>query len=180
MKKPTEEVVNEPNEYLRESDESIHHEEEINNIEEKQKHYTAKTNINGIQNQFIIDTGSPVTIMPFFERLVDQTEVQKTTNLYQDVNKNEVKPGEDTSKHRIRKQQTENGNSDYRKNKYNTTTGNGLDEKIQTNNRKNQEPDFRKVNDSCLKRRPHMRNMEELLNQISVEIIRDQTTQLFL
>ena len=40
--------------------------------------------------------------------------------------------------------------------------------------------DSRKLNDSCVKMRPHMPNMEELLNQISVEITRDRTTQLFM
>ena len=40
--------------------------------------------------------------------------------------------------------------------------------------------DSRKLNDSCIKMRPHMRNMEELLNQISVEITRDRTLQLFM
>ena len=40
--------------------------------------------------------------------------------------------------------------------------------------------DSRKLNDSCIKRRPHMQNMEELLNQISVEISRDRTLQLFM
>ena len=40
--------------------------------------------------------------------------------------------------------------------------------------------DSRKLNDSCIKMRPHMPNMEELLNQISVEITRDRTAQLFL
>ena len=40
--------------------------------------------------------------------------------------------------------------------------------------------DSRKLNDSCIKMRPHMQNMEELLNQISVEITRDRTVQLFL
>ena len=34
--------------------------------------------------------------------------------------------------------------------------------------------DSRKLNDSCIKLRPHMPNMEELLNQNSVEITRDQ------
>ena len=34
--------------------------------------------------------------------------------------------------------------------------------------------DSRKLNDSCIKMRPHMPNMEELLNQISVEITRDR------
>ena len=40
--------------------------------------------------------------------------------------------------------------------------------------------DSRTLNDSCIKRRPHMPNMEELLNQISVEISRDRTLQLFM
>ena len=40
--------------------------------------------------------------------------------------------------------------------------------------------DSRKLNESCIEMRPHMPNMEELLNQISVEITRDQTSQLFM
>ena len=40
--------------------------------------------------------------------------------------------------------------------------------------------DSRKLNDSCIKRRPHRPNMEELLNQISMEISRDRTLQLFM
>ena len=39
--------------------------------------------------------------------------------------------------------------------------------------------DSQKLNDSCIKMRPHMPIMEELLNQISVEITRDRTGQLF-
>ena len=39
--------------------------------------------------------------------------------------------------------------------------------------------DSRKLNDSCIKRRPHMPNLEELLSQISVEITRNRTIQLF-
>ena len=41
-------------------------------------------------------------------------------------------------------------------------------------------PDSQKLNDSCIKRRPHMPIMEELLNQISVEITRDRTLHLFI
>ena len=40
--------------------------------------------------------------------------------------------------------------------------------------------DYGKLNDSCIKRRPHMPNMEKLLNQISVEITRDRTLQLII
>ena len=38
--------------------------------------------------------------------------------------------------------------------------------------------DSRKLNDSCIKVQPHMPNMEELLNQISVEITKDRTKEL--
>ena len=91
VKKLTEETANETNESPTESDESIHHIEETKNIEEKQKQYTAKKKINRIQKEFIIDTGSTVTITPFDERIVNQTELQKITNRYKDVNENEVK-----------------------------------------------------------------------------------------
>ena len=38
--------------------------------------------------------------------------------------------------------------------------------------------DSRILNDSCIKVRPHMPNMEELLNQILVEITKDRTKEL--
>ena len=38
--------------------------------------------------------------------------------------------------------------------------------------------DSRKLKDSCIKIRPRMPNMEELLNQISVKITRDRTKEL--
>ena len=40
--------------------------------------------------------------------------------------------------------------------------------------------DSGKVNDSCIKVRPHMPNREELLNQISVEITKDRTKELMI
>ena len=40
--------------------------------------------------------------------------------------------------------------------------------------------DSRKLNDRCIRKRPHMPNMEVLLNQISVKITRDRTAQLFI
>ena len=43
------------------------------------------------EERMIIDTGSPISIMPPDERITKSTENQKTTNRYQDVNKNEVK-----------------------------------------------------------------------------------------
>ena len=79
MKKLTEEEKTEPNESMSESDESIYHIEEIKKIVEQNKHYTAKK-INGTPKEFIIDTGSPITIMPLDEQTMEKTEIQKTTN----------------------------------------------------------------------------------------------------
>ena len=55
------------------------------------KHFTAVVRVNGIKKEFIIDTGSPISIMPPDERIMKSTEIQKITNRYQDVNINEVK-----------------------------------------------------------------------------------------
>ena len=81
----------EPNESMSESDESKYHIEEIKNIVEQQKHYTAKIKVNGTPKEFIIDTGSPVTIKPLDEQIMKTIEIQKITNRYKDVNNNEVK-----------------------------------------------------------------------------------------
>ena len=83
--------MNEPNESSCESEESIHHIREIKKIEETNKHYTANVKINGVIKEFIIDTGSPISIMPPDKRIMKTTELQKVSNRYQDVNKNEVK-----------------------------------------------------------------------------------------
>ena len=56
---------------------------------------TAKVKVNGIEKDFIVDTGSPVSIMPADENILKKTEMQKMKHRYQDVNKNEVKfPGQ--------------------------------------------------------------------------------------
>ena len=93
MRKLTKEEEAEPNESMSESDESIYHIEEIKNVVEQQKHYTAKIKINVTPKEFIIDTGSPVSIMPLDEQIMKKTEIQKITNRYQDVNKNEINSG---------------------------------------------------------------------------------------
>ena len=91
MRKLTKEEETEPKESVSESDESIYHIEDVKNIVEQQKHYTAKIKINRTPKEFIIDTGSSVTIMPLDQQIMKTTEIQKITNRYQDVNKNEVK-----------------------------------------------------------------------------------------
>ena len=91
VKRLTEDEMNEPNESSCESEESIHHIKEIKKIEETNKHYTANVKINGVIKEFIIDTGSPISIMPPDKRIMKTTELQKVSNRYQDVNTNEVK-----------------------------------------------------------------------------------------
>ena len=83
--------MNEPNESSCQSDENIHNIKEIKKIEETNKHYTATVKINGITKEFIVDTGSPLSIMPPDKRIMKPTELQKVTNRYRDVNQNEVK-----------------------------------------------------------------------------------------
>ena len=91
VKRLTEEEMNEPDESTSESDESIHHIKEIKKINEMNKQFTAVVRVNGVKKEFIIDTGSPISIMPTDETIIKSTEIQKITNRYQDVNKNEVK-----------------------------------------------------------------------------------------
>ena len=91
VKRLTEDETQQLNESTSESEESIRHIKEIEAIEEKNKHYTATIKINGVKKEIIIDTGSPLTIMPPDERIMKHAEIQKITNRYQDVNKNEVK-----------------------------------------------------------------------------------------
>ena len=47
--------------------------------------------INGIEKEFIVDTGSPISIMPVGRNMMKRTEIQKVKHRYQDVNRNEVK-----------------------------------------------------------------------------------------
>ena len=70
VKRLTEDEMNEPNESSCESEESIHHIKEIRKIEETNKHYTANVKINGVIKEFIIDTGSPISIMPPDKRIM--------------------------------------------------------------------------------------------------------------
>ena len=64
---------------------------EFKKIEEKNKHYTATVKIGLPKKEFIIDTGSPITISPQAKKILKLTGIQTITNGYQDVNKNDVK-----------------------------------------------------------------------------------------
>ena len=281
VKRLTENEDQQPNESTSASEESIHHIKEIKAIEEKNKHYTATIKLNGVRKEFIIDTGSPITIMPPDERIMKHTEIQKITNRYQDVNKNEVKirgkiPVDieyENNKQKMeilitertditpllgmdwmktfkltigRIQLAENNQSEKERiiNKFpdlfeNNETIKDTEIKIQLKPghfphfpvKQKARPvplhlqedvgrelekliksghlekikdvdgdcfvspvvitiksdksvkialDYCKLNDSCVKMRPHMPNMDELLNQISVQITRNRTTQLFM
>ena len=54
-------------------------------------HYGVEIKINGKNQKFIIDTGSPVTIMPNNPTLYNPEDVQPLKERYQDVNKNEIR-----------------------------------------------------------------------------------------
>ena len=74
-----------------ESETSIYRIEEINRITDRNKYLTAKVKVNGIEKEFIVDTGSPISIMPADEQILKKFEMQKIKHRYQDVSKNEVK-----------------------------------------------------------------------------------------
>ena len=102
---------------------------EMKKIEEMNKHYTALVKINWTKKECIIDTGSPITIMPLDEKILKLPGKQKITNRYQDVNKNKVKfrgkiPEDvEYGNARITKKI---GSSNNRKNRYGTFTWDGL------------------------------------------------------
>ena len=58
---------------------------------DKNKYLTTTVKINGTEKEFIIDTGSPISIMPADKTMMKDTEIQKVRHRLQDVNKNEVK-----------------------------------------------------------------------------------------
>ena len=91
VKRLTKNELNEPDEPSSQSEDSIHYRKEIKKIDEKNKHFTTTLKINGVMKEIIIDTGSPISLKPPDEKITKSTEIQKITNRYQDVNKNEVK-----------------------------------------------------------------------------------------
>ena len=77
---------------------------------------TAKVKVNGIEKKFIVDTGSPISIMPADENILKKTEMQKKKRPVPRCQQKRSKiPKTDTNRHRIRKQQTENANINHRK-----------------------------------------------------------------
>ena len=60
-------------------------------LPDKNDNYRIKLKINGKYQNFTIDTGSPVTIMPNNLKLCDPKDIKPFKERYQDVNKNEIK-----------------------------------------------------------------------------------------
>ena len=59
-------------------------------IPDNNDHYGVEIKINGKNQKFFIDTGSPVTIMPNNPILYNPEDIQLLKEIYQDVNKNEI------------------------------------------------------------------------------------------
>ena len=87
----TNEETYEPIESNSESEESINHLGETKTIEDGQKQYAAVIQVKRMNKEFIIDSGSLVTLMPPDERILRNTKNQKIRIRYQNVNKNDVK-----------------------------------------------------------------------------------------
>ena len=75
VKRLTEDEPNESERSSSESEESIHHIKEIKKLDETNKHFTTTLKINGVTKEFIIDTGSPISLMPPDERITKSTEI---------------------------------------------------------------------------------------------------------
>ena len=65
--------------------------ERINRIVDKNDYLTTTVKINRTEKDFIIDTGSAISIMPADKEIMKETEKQKTKHRFEDVNKDEVK-----------------------------------------------------------------------------------------
>ena len=72
--------------------EEVQQKTQINEIlPDKNDNYGIKLKINGNYQNFTIATGSPVTIMPNNPKLYNPKDKHPLTEIYQDVNKNEIK-----------------------------------------------------------------------------------------
>ena len=99
--------------------------------EERNKHYTATTKINRIDKEFVLDTVSPITILPPDKNILKSIGIQNITKRYQDKNENENKfRGMEI----LLRMEYENNKLEMKwlitERTVNATTRNGLDEKI--------------------------------------------------
>ena len=101
-------------------------------------HYGVEIKINGEKQKFIIDTGSPVTIVPYDQRIHDTKEIKLMKRTYQDVNKNEIKlMGENMGNRRIQQTINQTINADHQKKRHHTNTGSKLFKTTANNNTQN-------------------------------------------
>ena len=100
----------------------------MNRISERTKDMTAKVKINGLKKEFIVDTGSAMSLMTN-GNIIKSTETQKVENRNQDVNKTKYIFGKRYMQ--ILNRRTTNGT----KQQY-TSTQNGQDENFQSNNQR--------------------------------------------
>ena len=70
-----------------ESESGINRIEKVNRITDRNKHLTAKVKVNGFEKDFILDTASPISIMPTDENILKKAEIQKVKHRNQDVKK---------------------------------------------------------------------------------------------
>ena len=73
------------------SESSIYRIERVNRIIDRNKYLTTTVKINGTEKELIIGTGSPLSIMPADNKIMEESEIQKVRLRYQDLNKNEVR-----------------------------------------------------------------------------------------
>ena len=91
IKRKVRNVTEDESEATGESDQSetsIHRLERMNRIADRKKSLATIVIVNGIEKEFIVDTASPISIMPVGEYMMKRTEIQKVKHRYQDVNKN--------------------------------------------------------------------------------------------
>ena len=74
-----------------ESESSIYRIGRINRIVDRNKYLTTKVKLYVMEKEFIIDTRSPISIMPADNKIIKIIEIQKVKHRYQDVEKNELK-----------------------------------------------------------------------------------------
>ena len=74
-----------------ESETSIYRIERINRIVDRNKYLTTTVKISGTERAFILDTGSPISLISVDNTILKETEIQKLKHRYQDVTKNEIK-----------------------------------------------------------------------------------------
>ena len=96
-----------------ESEESIHHGKEIKKTEEKSKHYTATVKINVTKKEFIIDTGSPIRVMPPDGNIKSNRNTKNHKQIPRRESKRSKFPLKDSGRKGIREYFSKTGNSNH-------------------------------------------------------------------